>query len=332
VQLLEQLASGDPETWNEAFRCLYPVAFEAARTRLGDGLNGECEDVAMETLAEILKKGVQVNSEQELKPLTAAIARNKATDRLRRHLAEKRGGNKVQSLEELVEANAGELPDVPHTEFVDQLAIQELRDLLAELSAEVKKEYRVVLRDHFLDQLSYNEIAVKRKISVGSVGVYIQRGLTNLRNVIARRPKLQSEFLAMLSDASVVKVLLPLISAVQLGGWFFEHLVRHSLVRYRMLENSEENISDDERLNMLREELPESRTLDEVGRSNLREKLKQKYPEQVKLWQQQQQEHIQHEAIAKRRYKRSIMRNRIIAVLVLLFVAYGIVRFMLWLL
>src|SRR5206468_5396000 len=114
-----------PDTWNEAFHCLYPVTFEAARTRLGENFSGECEDVAMETLSEILEKGAQINSEQELKPLTAAIARNKATDRLRRNLAEKRGGNKLQSLEEIVEANAGELPDVPQDDFVDRLAVQE---------------------------------------------------------------------------------------------------------------------------------------------------------------------------------------------------------------
>ena len=141
MQLLEQLASGDPEIWNEAFRCLYPVAFEAARTRLGDAFIEDCKEVAMETLSDILEKGIQVNSETELKPLTAAIARNKATDRLRRHLAEKRGGNKVQSLEEMIEANAGEPPDIVHDGFVDHLAVQELRELLTDLSAEVKKEY-----------------------------------------------------------------------------------------------------------------------------------------------------------------------------------------------
>lgn len=358
MQILEQLASGDAETWDEAFQCLYPVAFEAARTRLGDGFNGECEDVAMEALSDILEIGARVDSEQKLKPLIAAIARNKATDRLRRHLAEKRGGNKVQSLEELVEANAGELPDIPHADFVDQLAIQELRDLLAELSAEVKKEYRVVLRDHFLDQLSYNEIAAKRKISAGSVGVYIQRGLANLRKVIARRPKLQGEFLAMLSDASIVKVLLPLVSAVQLGGWFFAHMVmvryseresvrnelpehegtrpRRSLVkresaRNEVPEHGEKTLSDDDRLKMAHEELPESQTLDEKCRSNLRWKLEQKYPKQVKNWRRRQEICAHHEGTSRARHKRAILRNRIIALLVVLAGAYGIVRFIRWL-
>jgi RNA polymerase sigma factor (sigma-70 family) len=331
VQLLEQLASGEPETWNQAFRCLYPVAVEAARTRLGDGLNGECEDVAMETLAEILEKGVQVSSEKELKPLTAAIARNKATDRLRRHLAEKRGGNKVQSLEELTEANAGELPAGPHTEFVDQLAIQELRALLAELSTEVKKEYRVVLRDHFLDQLSYNEIASKRKISVGSVGVYVQRGLSSLRNVIARRPKLQSEFLAMLSDAAVVKVLLPLVSAVQLGGWFMD-MVRQGSLRFARPQPPDDELTDEQRLLFACEELPKSQVVSEQQQALLAERLKLKYPTQFQLWQQKQEEGRRKQKKFDLQHRRSILRNRIIALVVLLALLYGVVRFIFWLL
>jgi len=78
--------------------------------------------------------------------------------------------NKVQSFEAMIESNAGELPDLPHEEFVDQLAVQELRELLSTLSDEVKKEYRVVLRDHYFNELSYNEIAEKHKISVALLG------------------------------------------------------------------------------------------------------------------------------------------------------------------
>jgi RNA polymerase sigma factor (sigma-70 family) len=324
VQLLEQLASGDPETWNEAFRCLYPVAFEAARTRLGDGLSGDCEDIAMETLSDILEKGVQINSEKELKPLTAAIARNKATDHLRRHLAEKRGGNKAQSLEEMVEANAGEPPDLPYGDFVDGLAMQELRDLLADLSAEVKKEYRVVLRDHFFDQLSYNEIAEKRKISVGSVGVYVQRGLTSLRNVIARKPKLQGEFMAMLSDAGVVRVLLPLASAIQLGGWFFDHMIQASLG-----EIDESKFSDLDRLRMARES-QDQRALGETQRSTLFDKVKQKYPQRFQQWKHRQEEARRRDEEMRRRWKYKEKRNRVIGLLLLVGVIvgllYGIIR------
>ena len=358
MRLLEQLASGDSETWNEAFHCLYPVAFEAARTRLGDAFIEDCKDVAMETLSDILEKGIQVNSETELKPLTAAIARNKATDRLRKHLAEKRGGNKVQSLEEMIEVNAGEPPDVAHDEFVDHLAVQELRELLTDLSAEVKKEYRVVLRDHFFDQLSYNEIAAKRKISVGSVGVYLQRGLTNLRSVIARRPKLQGEFFAMLSDASVVKVFLPLVSAVQLGGWLASQTAGIPLFSAAIMsENLEKkqtatsakpdslqnrvsktvapilqrSLTDEEKLQMIQEALPHSRSLDESRRSVLLDKLEKKRPVLFQIWQRGQEERIRREKEFRQQRQKSILRHQIIVSLILLGILYGIFRLFRWL-
>lgn len=330
MPLLEQLAAGDPEIWNDAFRCLYPVAFEAARTRLGENFNGDCEDVAMETLSEILEKGAQVNSEQELKPLTAAIARNKATDRLRRHLAEKRGGNKVQSLDAMIEENAGELSSLPQDEFVDRLAVQELRELLTDLSAEVKKEYRIVLRDHFFDQLSYNEIAEKRKISVGSVGVYLQRGLGSLRSVIARKPKLQGEFLAMLSDASVVRIFLPLISAIQVGGWIVSHAVPTGMAS--VAKNTNDNLSDEDRLQMISERLPHVQSLGESQQAVLREKLKLKHPAQFHCWQQAQEGRVHREEPSNRGCSRLNLRNQIIALLVLLLVLYGIIRLIRWLL
>lgn len=269
---MEQLASGDPEIWNEAFHCLYPVAFEAARTRLGEDFK-ECEDVAMETLSEIFEKRTALTSEHDLKPLTAAIARNKATDRLRRHLAEKRGGNKVQSLEAMIEANAGELHDLPHEELVDHLAIQELRELLAALSAEVKKEYRVVLREYFFNQLSYNEISEKHKISVGSVGVYLQRGLASLRNAIARKPDLRGEFIAMLSDAKVVRVLLPLVSALKLGGWFAYNTIKFSKERDGIKKIE---LSDEDRLRWADEMPPHEQSITKSQRALLLEKLSRK--------------------------------------------------------
>ena len=319
MQHLERLAAGDPETWNEAFRCLYPVAFEAARSRLGEVLADECEDVALESLSEMLEKSAQVKSEGELKPLVAAIARNKATDRMRRHLTDKRGGNKLQSLDAMLASNEGECAEIPHEPFLDSITLRELQGLLADLSVEVKKEYRVVLRDHFFDHLSYNEIAEKRKISVGSVGVYLQRGLASLRNVIARTPRLQREFLAMFSDASVVRVLLPLASALQLGGWFFDYTIR-----YQRAEINDSRLSDEDRLRMVCE-FTEVRTLGETQRSYLVEKLKLKHPLQYQLWQQKQEDNRRNDEEMRLRWKAEEKRNRVIGLFVLVGLAVGLV-------
>lgn len=363
MHFVEQLAAGDPDSWNEAFLLLWPVAFEVARTRLGGTFPGECEDVAMETLSELLEKCAQISSERELKPLTAAIARNKATDVLRRHLADKRGGNKVQSLDALAEATGGELPYQPHDEFLDRLEVMELQRLLTDLFNGVKKEYRVVLRDHFLEQLSYKEIAENRQIAVGSVGVYVQRGLAELKSIIARRPKLEAELLDMLSDANVVRAVLPLVSALQFEGFdfnrderseertslpalFFPSERRPSDTRSSISLSvpvphapQERLPSDDEKLRMSEETLPTVREMSEAERMVLTDRLEDKFPLPFAKWQVTQEERRQQaEAYQARRIQeeREMRRRDTIVWCILLAIlaglAFGILRFIRWLL
>jgi len=275
MQLLEKLVAGEPDAWKEVFSRTYPVAFDAARVRLGDTLRTECEDVAIEALAEIVGKVESLESENELKPLVAAIAHNIATDKLRKLYAAKRGRNKVESLEALVDADNLQVVEVTDASGLDELTIKELGELLTELGSKVKKEYRIVLRDHFFDQLSYNQIAEKHGISVGSVGVYIQRGLSALKTVISRSPKLKDEFLQMLGDAGLVRLLLPIITSLQIGGWFFSHLRQGSLgpeVDSRLL-------SEEDRLRAAKESLPDAANIGNNGQNAVLEQVRNRYPE-----------------------------------------------------
>ena len=135
--------------------------------------------------------------------------------------------------------------------------------------------------------------------------------------------------MAMLSDTSVVRVWLPLVSAVQLGGWFYEHMIR----RYSIAPSSAEiTPSDEDRLRFALEELPKSQPLAELQRAPLLEKLKLKHPKQFQIWQQDQAESSRRQQEFNLRHRREIFRNRIIALSILLAVAYGIIRFVRWLL
>ena len=117
VEILQQLEAGDIETLDEVFRRLYPVAFEAARSRLGGDSRADCEDIALETLHDLLEKGAHTHWVRGLKPFAAAVARNKATDRLRHLWAEKRGGGKVVSLDELRESDGAVLSGASAASF-----------------------------------------------------------------------------------------------------------------------------------------------------------------------------------------------------------------------
>jgi len=209
---------------------------------------------------------------------------------------------------------------------LDELTVIELRELLTDLSSEVKKEYRVVLRGHFFDQLSYQEIATRRKISLGSVGVYLQRGLGSLRNALARRPKLKGEFLSMLSDATAVRVLLPIIGAVQAGGWFFVSGIRFSLGP----RLDESQLSDEQRLQMASEGVEQSPELRTEQQALLAERFRAKHPMQFQKWQQVREERRQEEEESKRRWEEKERRTRVVAWSVLAVLAavmvYGLVR------
>ena len=69
----------------------------------------------------------------------------------------------------------------------------ELGKLLQDVQADLKPELRAILRDFFSDRLSYEQIAARHEIAIGSVGVYLKRGLESLRKLAARHPKLLKE-------------------------------------------------------------------------------------------------------------------------------------------
>jgi DNA-directed RNA polymerase specialized sigma24 family protein len=55
-----------------------------------------------------------------------------------------------------------------------------------------------LISDFFLHRLSYEELAAKHGLAVGSVGVYLKRGLDALRQAAGRQPELLKELEAYL--------------------------------------------------------------------------------------------------------------------------------------
>lgn len=171
------LRAGKTEAWDEAFAWLWPVVFAVAQLKLQPFLPNEVEDVAIEALEELIEKVQSVRTAEELKPLAASIAHNRAVSLLRERFAKKRGEGKTQSLE----ASTAEAGDVHKTAASDSplasLEQKELTDRLNATLAELKPPQGEVLSDFFLLGLRYEEIAKKRAMALGSVGVYLKRGL-----------------------------------------------------------------------------------------------------------------------------------------------------------
>lgn len=105
---------------------------------------------------------------------------------------------------------------------IDELSIAEVREVLRSLIDGVKKEYRLILRDRYVDGLSMSEISIRRNIPEGTVGVYVQRGLDSIRGCLARTPNLRAEIQEILRNLSTSRTALGLLCATQ-NGRTLEH-------------------------------------------------------------------------------------------------------------
>lgn len=198
VANLNALKRGDEAAWDAAFQWLWPTAFAVAKLKLEPFLPAEVEDVAIEALETLVEKVRDVAAVEELKPLLASITHHRAVSLLRERFAQKRGAGQVESLDAPA-ADGESKPDAPAPgDPLDALDLNELSRVLAELQHDLKPEYRAILSDFFLAGLSYEQIAIKRQVATGTVGVYLKRGLESVRQAGRRHPELLKELEAFL--------------------------------------------------------------------------------------------------------------------------------------
>ena len=183
VQLpdFQALQSGDAAAWDAAFAWLWPAAFGAAQVILQPYLPGEVEDVAIESLEQLVEKVRSLGSVEELKPLLASIAHNRAVSRLRWYFADKRPGGQIESLEARQDGGGDPPEAIARDSPVAALEQKELAARLGRLMSGLKPPQGEMLADFFLRGCNYEEIAKKYGLAIGSVGVYLRRGLEALR-------------------------------------------------------------------------------------------------------------------------------------------------------
>ena len=180
---LHALQHGDAAAWDMVFPWLWPAAFGAAQVTLQPYLPAEVEDVAIESLEALVEKVRELRSVEELKPLVASIAHNRAVSRLREWFTKTRGEGRTESLEAVQEANMADCPDPTADSPLAALEQKELAGRLSGTLSKLKPPQGAVLTDFFLNGLSYEGIARKHGLPIGSVGVYLKRGLETLRRI-----------------------------------------------------------------------------------------------------------------------------------------------------
>jgi RNA polymerase sigma factor (sigma-70 family) len=183
---LRALQSGNETAWDEAFDWLWPTVFAVAQSKLQPFLPNEAEDLAIEALEELVDKVHDVKSVEELKPLAASISHHRAVSRLRERFAQKRGAGKIESLDAPEDDTGHKNEPVFEGSPFAELEHKELAERLRRTLAELKPPQGEVLSDFFINGLRYEEIAQKRGVATGSVGVYMKRGLDTLRKIWGR--------------------------------------------------------------------------------------------------------------------------------------------------
>ena len=186
---LGALRTGDASAWDQAFGWLWPAVFAVAKLKLQPYLPNEVEDVAIESIEQLVEKVPGVKSVEELKPLAASIAHNRAVSLLRERFAKKRGEGKTGSLDAQLEGGVIQNEPLSSDSPLEDLEHAELAQRLGKSLAELKPPMGEILSDFFLHGLRYEEIAKKHGVAVGSVGVYLKRGLEAMRRIWERKEK-----------------------------------------------------------------------------------------------------------------------------------------------
>ena len=189
---IADLKNGDPTAWEEAWRYLWPTAHGAVHQLLHAQFPEEIDDVAIESIEAMISMLDKIRSTAEMRPLLASIAYRRACSRKRYLRAKCRDKNQNFNLD-----TAKNIPEETNS-ALGQLDQKELAALLTNLGNELNPQTRVVLEDFFFNRLNYNELAKKHQIPLGTVGTRIHRGLSGIREILEKNPKLMEEIEAFL--------------------------------------------------------------------------------------------------------------------------------------
>ena len=163
--------------WDEAFPWLSGKARNSAKRYLRGNLEHEVEDVVAETLEALVRCIGKVKDLNHLASLTVVIAQRKAVNHLRR---------KQPSADPIEENEEETASEACNRDF-------ELAQIVNNLLSSINQIHRDVLIDRFYKGLSYKEIAAARKISIDTVGVYIDRGKKQMKAVMQKNSNFMKE-------------------------------------------------------------------------------------------------------------------------------------------
>jgi RNA polymerase sigma factor (sigma-70 family) len=185
---IELLKSGDNNTWESAFRLLWPCAYHAAFQATGKLSADEAEDIAIRALEELTRRISKVKTFEDLQPFVSHISRCLAITELRKKLSLKRGEGQTVSLEDWHDQ-----AETKDSETLELGEILELDHLLRKGLALLDTSSSLYIEEHFLNGLSYKEISSKHNVPIGTVCTLLARGIKKIQGELDQFPNLVGE-------------------------------------------------------------------------------------------------------------------------------------------
>lgn len=171
-QLLLQTARNDQKAFAELYRRTSPKLFGVCLRMLRD--RGEAEEVLQETYATVWHRAATFDpARASAITWLVTLSRNKGIDRLRRHREELL--DDPLKLEEAV--------DERPTPAADAETSQEYRRLQQCLD-ELEPQQQRSVREAFFTGATYNELATRCKVPLGTMKSWIRRSLMQLRTCL----------------------------------------------------------------------------------------------------------------------------------------------------
>jgi RNA polymerase sigma-70 factor (ECF subfamily) len=175
VAALARVAGGDRAALQVVYRDTSAKLFGVCLRILND--KSEAEDVLQEVYLTVWRKAASFDPERA-SPITwlVAIARNRSIDRLRSSAASRRS-EPIESAEDVRD-------DAPAA--LDLVVAAEQRERLKTCLGELEERHSAVIRSAFLDGVTYEQLAQRMDVPLGTMKSWIRRGLMKLRTCLER--------------------------------------------------------------------------------------------------------------------------------------------------
>ena len=167
---LVRVAGGDRAALNLVYRDTSAKLFGVCLRILNN--RSEAEDVLQEVYVTVWRKAAAFDPGRA-SPITwmVAIARNRAIDRLRASAISRR----MEPIE------AADAVSDPAPAAVERVELAQQRQRLAGCLEELESRHSAAIRAAFLDGSTYEELAARMSVPLGTMKSWIRRGLLKLR-------------------------------------------------------------------------------------------------------------------------------------------------------